>query len=221
MNEQQTDIEKVDLVTSNGEYISYAHIEDAKISLECLRTSLPNICRYNGAIPCHLLWHLALCVKIWETLHSKLYKYIPNDPKYIAACLALHDMHEVYVTDVVHGLKKYILDYVSIEKRFERHLFKTFGVPFPEASHDVHVVKIIDNIALLFEMEHFGHPGLSLACDRLCVAKELAYGQDSIIKDVRKKLVSEVLSMDADTAFSYILKAIDSYKESIKSPSVP
>ena len=164
-----------DSVTRNGQYIFFEDPSKTEIILDDLRFSTMNICRYNGHLPWRLVQHLALCVLLGSRYLDEGRYPIPIgqaakplnvDPKKAIQCLAAHDLPEVYVQDIVTGLKKLLPDYQKIETKWEQYICDYFNIPHFALNEDYrYFVKAVDMKALLCEMQLLNHPGYLLVLD--------------------------------------------------------
>jgi hypothetical protein len=158
-------VQGADSYTTNGDPIFYQEPSRTPLSLDYMKLCCSRIYRYNGGLEWRLIQHLALCSTLTE-------KALPSDIgplNYftIRAQAACHDLHEVYVGDVVTGLKRLLPNYMDIEMRFERHVHNFLNVPYPSPhSYNREQVKKIDIIALLLEMKHLNHAAFQFQMDR-------------------------------------------------------
>lgn len=136
----------VDMVTWSGHGVWYDRPELTPIDWNDIDKALPNICRYNGHLDVKLSTHLHLCGAIAEQFFEQ--------PK-LAAYAAAHDIHEIYMTDVVNGMKKHLPNYSPIEHQWEQHVHRQLGLPWDERPA---LVKEIDMVALCIEMDQLKHP---------------------------------------------------------------
>jgi hypothetical protein len=130
----------------------YLHPDRTHLVLEDFRSSLENICRYNGGIKWTLIRHLALGV----LLARDYYRTNPNLIS-IAGYYAAHDLHECIVGDVVSGMKKYLPNFQVIEDQWEIHVHNCIGLPIHECTNRKEV-KTLDLLALVTEMTMLNHP---------------------------------------------------------------
>jgi len=148
---------QIDMVTSQGHVVKFDEPNKTTFDLEDIRTQTKNICRYNGAIVWKLVQHLALCVKLTNI-------YFPELSSQCRAILAgyagVHDFHEVYVGDVVSGLKRYLSEYQKIEEAWENYTHNSIHLPLE--FKDCDRVKHIDIRALVIEMHQLEHPAAPL-----------------------------------------------------------
>lgn len=145
----------VDMITSQGHPVWFLEPEKTPVDVRDLKTHTRNMCRYSGALEWHLVKHLALCVKLAEDRYGRSSK-MPR----IAAYCAAHDLHEIYVTDVVSGLKKYLPEFRKIESSWEEYVHEEIGLPWDHRPS--REVKFIDERALVLEMTFLGHPAADL-----------------------------------------------------------
>lgn len=115
-----------------------------------LFTHASRICRFGGALPWTLLQHSALCVALG---------YRKRLPDPVVAAVAAHDLHEVYVGDVVAALKQVLPEYKArVETPWEAHVHRALRISWPLEVADKAAVKAIDIRALAVEMVVLGHP---------------------------------------------------------------
>ena len=168
----------VDMITTCGHVIDYSDFEKTTIDMEDIRISTTNLRRYNGGLDVTLLQHLVLCYLIAKNLLGTGEHKDILTPVYAAT----HDFHEIYVTDVTGGLKKYLTEYNTIEKGAEEHVHNMIGLPLRYKNFEE--VLWVDNRALVAEMSHHGHPGAAVCAER--------YGGP--MTDVERVLIRSVYS---------------------------
>lgn len=157
-----------DMITYNGHFIWYDKPELLKVDMLDIQQSLPNASRYNGQIKVNLLEHSLLCAELTMFLmrgtDCKQFKNISLEEQQIqAGYAAVHDIHEIYVTDLVHGMKKHVDAYRAIETAFEVETHKQIGLPFEMKNPQL--VKAADYACLVVEMSHHGHPAAQLCME--------------------------------------------------------
>jgi hypothetical protein len=135
--------------TASGAEIDYLRPELTKIVLEDCLLPLSRMGRYAGLIPVTVLEHLALCVE--------LAKYHSLDDVEVALCAA-HDLHEAIMVDLPTPLKALLPDYRAIEDRWEAHVHRQLGLPWPRSEKQVKRVHFIDARAAVVEMALYAHP---------------------------------------------------------------
>lgn len=156
--------EDFDAMTSKGHKIWFLHPERTPIDLRDLKKASSNVCRYNGHCVWKLIQHLALCTELAElATRSSIYD---GQREYLIAQCALHDIHEIYVGDVVSGLKKLLPQYKDIEILWETRVLDYFGLDLP-TGFTKGFVKEIDTRALCLEMTYLRHPGASRVIARI------------------------------------------------------
>lgn len=176
MNNQQC---LPDAITMSGQVIYFDTPSKTIISFYDIINSARNLCRYNGAIKCNLLTHLILCYYIAETPYiinkvnslfkmQKNYNEIKDLEKYLKFHAFAHDFHEIYVGDMVSGLKKYCQDFKLIEQAWENYILSEVKLLRSQKDKEIYqdlkpLLREIDLIALVNEMSYFKHPGLVVA----------------------------------------------------------
>lgn len=141
-----------DITTATGQPVWFTQPWRTQIVEDDLRIALGNARRYGGHYDVTILQHLALCVEL-----AQLEGYSPVE---VALC-AVHDMHEAYVTDVPGPMKRYLGDaWRDIESTWVQRLHEHFGLPYWRHQDRV---KRIDQLALIVEMFHKGHPLIDVA----------------------------------------------------------
>lgn len=146
-----------DMVTSTGKLIYFEDPSKTSLDLEDFRIPLANICRYNGHAQWTLLQHLALCVLLVPLWYGEA---SPGMRAEYRAALALHDLHEVFVGDMVTGLKRHCPEFVCVEWEWATHVAKELGLGSSlEEPLCQRVVKFIDHRALMVEMDWLKHGG--------------------------------------------------------------
>lgn len=179
-----------DSLTISGQPIQYLHPEGTRLKFRDVFPALSNICRYNGMVDWKLIKHLALCTELAE----HYYKDIPS----IIFYAAIHDFSEVYLGDVVAGLKKHLTDYKQIECLWETWVYNEFGVREPSEA-EYNAVKFIDLRALALEMSILQWPIES------SVLVNISGYQRT---ETESKLFKHVLQQDNASSWSTILGAI-------------
>lgn len=109
--------------------------------------------RYNGAPPVSVLAHSALVALLAERAGEGVFC--------VRDC-AVHDLHEVYVGEVVSGSKVYLRGFRDLESTWERTIRRAVGITMPLPPRDKAVVKHYDLRALVVEMTWCRHPALKL-----------------------------------------------------------
>jgi hypothetical protein len=150
-------LQPVDMITSKGHPVFFDDPKKTYIDIEDLRISTRNICRYNGGLEWHLVKHLALCVLNVETVYEEeRWPLDSRDIRIQKGFAAAHDLHEIYVGDMVNGLKKHLPHYKTIEHSWECYVHRSLGLAWEERNH--YVIKRVDCRALAMEMTYLGHP---------------------------------------------------------------
>lgn len=118
----------------SGHMFDFMDIENAFILIGDIAHALSHTCRYGGHCP--QFYSVAQ--------HSVLVSHLV--PREHAVHALLHDAAEAYLGDVVKPLKNLLPDYLGIERRLEREIFKRFYLPevIPECvkSADVHMLNV-------------------------------------------------------------------------------
>jgi 5'-deoxynucleotidase YfbR-like HD superfamily hydrolase len=196
-----------DAMTGRGFKIWFLRPELTPIDLEDIKYAANNICRYNGHCTWSLLQHLTLCTLLAQYHLSNDYARFPNKDsvpesvEYLVAQCACHDMHEIYVGDVITGLKKYLTEFKQIELLWETYVLSTFGLDLPMGATKW-FVKYIDNRALTLEMTGARH----LSAGRVT---EL-FGQP---EEAETEIYEFVRELDPHACWFIITKAIEAYQE--------
>ena len=144
-------VTKPDMTTQTGRFIYYNDPSQTVLTLEDFEAPLTNLRRYCGQVDWSLLRHLALCVLLTPS-------WFPDYSANHLAALALHDLHETIVGDMVTGLKKHCPEFVKIEDSWMRHVASQLGLSDLLADEEIQkVVKFIDYRALVVETWHTKH----------------------------------------------------------------
>lgn len=109
--------------------------------------------RYNGAPRVSVLAHSALVALLAERTGENIFC--------VRDCAA-HDLHEVYVGEVVTGMKPYLRGFKDLESVWEQRMRLAVGIGIPLSPHDKAKVKHYDLRALVVEMTWYKHPHLKL-----------------------------------------------------------
>jgi hypothetical protein len=145
--------------------------------------------RYAGQAPATtLLQHLHLCVLLARQRASLA----------LTAYAAAHDLHEVYVGDLIAPWKAAVPAIREIEARWEGHVHRALGLDWPHPPGIKRLVKEIDVRAVAIEATVGGHPHAEhhrYHCGGALTAIELRCGETA-------------LSTRADGAWHLVLQAI-------------
>ena len=136
------------MTTASGLVIDYLRPEDLEIRDEDVRDAATHICRYNGARQVQLIHHFALC-----TLLAQHEFAVPRT----IGLIAQHDFPEAILGDVVSGLKKLLVDYRTLEPRWEARFWDHYGYIPPNAA-EAALIRHIDLRALVVETHMTQHP---------------------------------------------------------------
>lgn len=199
---QKTPDHQIDMVTASGHVVNFGNPELTTVDPEDIRQHTRNICRYNGALRWPLVKHLALCAKLADNqtaAHMKRYNS-PEDPveRIIqAAFCASHDFHEIYCTDVVSGLKKYLPNYKEIEEIWEAYVHTQLGLPLEHANKKF--VRHVDLRALVIEMTCLDHPAADIVAHR--------YG--GLISGTENQVFKRINDMELDAAWKIVWQTFE------------
>ena len=160
-----TDLEQTrHFTTATGADVWFLHPERTPIRGYDLYIHSSRICRYGGAVEWTLLQHTALCVAL-----ARRGRIVAEIVPYVA----VHDLHEVYVGDVVAALKEVLPEYKArIETPWEARVHHALGLCFPLDRSMKGAVKRIDIRALAIEMIFCQHPRAGVMVDRFVAAGE-------------------------------------------------
>lgn len=185
-----------DYTTASGHRITFGDISTLVFDWNDVEIHTRNINRYNGAVEWKLIQHLALCVKLAQY-------YYPDDAL-IAAQVAVHDFHEIYVGDMVSGLKNYCPDFKDIELHWEYAVHKTLGIPMSNNGSTKH----IDLLALVLETYYTG------AVSHTAIRENLAKVQwDTDPKTLEHSLIyAETASLALEDCFNLVRHAVVRYQ---------
>lgn len=136
--------------THTGQPVWFTQPHRTPVVVEDLRAHSIRICRYGGARSWELVRHLALCIALAEMTGASRTQL---------AAVALHDLHEAYVGDVVSPLKQVLPGFCALEAEWEAHVHAAFGVPYPLPDDLAAFVKTIDLRALAVELHGLKHHG--------------------------------------------------------------
>ncbi len=161
------------MITARGHKIDFSRPDQLVMDFEDFRIHTSNTCRYNGALDWKLVRHLWLTGELLRMNYVDNKEYMSNykdvDPAELKAgfsdpLIALgyaHDLHEIYVGDMVSGLKKHCSEYCSVENIWETEILTRLGLHKTSVSLK-DLVKWADYRALYIEMESLGHPAAPL-----------------------------------------------------------
>lgn len=102
--------------TITGREIDLVAFRGSDIDLTDIAFALSNICRYNGHVK-----------RIYTVAEHSMNLANMVDPRYEAHAL-LHDAAEAYLGDLAAPVKNLLPEYQSIEDRFQRIIFRRFGL---------------------------------------------------------------------------------------------
>lgn len=130
---------KPHITTWSGREFNFLSPEPTDILIEDIAHALSLQCRFNGH-----------CTKFYSVAeHSvEVCKMVESmgEPVEVVMTALLHDAAEAYIGDIVSPVKKYLHDYVALERILEQAIANKFSLefPFPEAVHraDKEVLKI-------------------------------------------------------------------------------
>lgn len=186
-----------DMMKGSGEPVYYKDPTQTRILLEDLEVGTKNLCRYNGGIPWPLIKHLALCGELAEL-------YAPGDS--IAKCHAVsHDLHEIYVGDVIHGLKKHVPQYAEIEDSWEEYVHDYLGLPSLAMRNNA-LIGFIDRRALVLEMAFHGHKGLYIV--------EHKFGGEATA--LEGQVMTRVMTWTVDQCWNKVLAVLEASQNEMK-----
>jgi hypothetical protein len=156
--------EPADSTCASGEGVWYARPERTRIYGVDLFSGLSRIHRYHGQFgPWSVLDHLVLCRKLVQ-FHPTIAGLDHHQRARVVAAVVAHDMHEAYVLDVPTGMKRHLVGYAAMEDSWEAWVHRSIGLGAP-ADRDATaggrivsgIVNAVDWMALLTEMDAFGH----------------------------------------------------------------
>lgn len=189
-----------DMTTKSGVQVRFDDLENLEVRVEDIRFASENICRYCGHANWRLIKHHALVTELAIEYFIRGRIKDPKTPGYAS----IHDFHEVYVTDVPHGLKKYIPDYCAIEHRAETRIHKVLGLDILKKNTEE--VDFIDRRALVTEMALLGHPGYW--------ANALKYG--GRMEDFEEEIFYIVRDESTDKNWSRVMEIYNKTLELVK-----
>lgn len=124
--------------TYTGKYFYPSRVEDLEVDIIDIAHALSNVCRYNGHL--NNFYSVAQhCVIVSE--------HVPEE---LALTALLHDASEAYLPDMPGPIKRYLPDFIALEEKVERHIFKHFGIDYPLN----HIVKAVDVAVRGSEMKY-------------------------------------------------------------------
>lgn len=116
---------KTAINTASGDFFDYSNPEIHDFNIDDIATALSNLCRYGG--------HTSRFYSVAE--HSILVSLAV--PPEMALEGLMHDASEAYCVDVPSPLKRMLPEYIAIEDRVQKALFKFFNLQHP-FSPEVH-----------------------------------------------------------------------------------
>lgn len=153
----------VDMITAFGHVVDYKQPKHTIVDPEDLRIHTRNMCRYNGALDWKLVQHLSLCARLIEVMDEvdrvkfNISRVCLSQDHLIQQGYAVaHDLHEIYVGDVVSGLKKHLPEYRKIENIWEEFVHEQIRLLLAQKNNKL--IKHVDIRALVIEMTVLGHP---------------------------------------------------------------
>lgn len=175
----------------SGVIVYFDELEKLDVRIEDIKRGVTNICRYAGQLSWRLLWHLALCVELAK--HHLERGNIKN--KLTVPYVAMHDWHEVYVTDIPAGFKKYLSSYSELEYAAEKRVHEVFCFDIEDRPDEV---KCIDMRALVIEMTCLGHSAASICGER--------YGVEVTQEEI--EIFKRIQQMDDEEAWKVVLTPV-------------
>lgn len=174
--------------TYKGHLVDFNIPSNTTIDIDDIKFALSNIRRYNGHLDWPLLKHLVLCVCL-----AQYNDYTDEEVAYCAA----HDIHEIYVGDMVSTLKPFVPEFVRLEKNFEYHVHDFFNLDNWCLSENKCKTKWIDLRALCLEMTLF--PDNRFFALRIDLFPNLSFDEEEIqilhsIKRLSNEDAWEILS---------------------------
>lgn len=139
------------IMTVSGEPVWFLEPERSTIHWEDVSLYLTNLNRYNGGCRWSLAKHLVLCVRMVDLYWPG--EETPDKAQYKAKLrrwLAAHDIHEIYVGDMVSGLKMHMPEFKAVEKTWEQKVHAWLGLEMP-TDYDKLYVDTIDKDAVVLE----------------------------------------------------------------------
>lgn len=203
-----------DMTTACGQYVYYADPYKTKILLDDLAIHASNICRYNGAVNWKLIQHLALCIELGLDLqeHRATTRGIQRTAldQITLGYIALHDFHEIYVGDMVTGLKPHCGDYCLIENSWERWVHESVGLPKGHSVEDIGFVKMVDRAALCLEMYYLKHPAATITLNKYPEFIKMTTNPRII------DLIDSIASTSLKTNAAYVIETIQEAQDALK-----
>jgi hypothetical protein len=151
-----------DCVLGLGSIVVFTRPELTTIRRDEIKLHISNMCRYNGAVGVKLLDHECLVASLAGQFPQFRISYLAGfDPVLDDLVIqkgygAIHDDPEVYLGDVVTGLKRLLGDYKQLERIWEPYVHAQLGMPLQYRNDEF--VKALDTAALVLEMRAMKHP---------------------------------------------------------------
>jgi len=130
--------------TYTGQKFNFCELDPKTVNILDIAHALSMLVRFNG----HIIRHYSVAQHSWfaakvcmETTGDKRLSYIT----------LLHDISEVYLSDLCRPIKTVLPDYIEMENKLLLGLYNCFGVSEEEYKDTKEQVKTFDNIALITE----------------------------------------------------------------------
>lgn len=192
-----------DYTTASGHKIYFNDISTLVFDWDDIHIHTKNINRYNGGLNWKLIQHLALCVELVHSIYHENYE--------LAAQVAIHDFHEIYIGDMVSGLKKYCPGFQDIEERWEGAVYQALAIPKDDVN-----CKYIDLLALTLETHYLRSKVASE------IQKDLADNGYYYVptSNLNQKVFHTVSHMTLDECFYLVKSTVLKYQSMKKNASI-
>lgn len=174
-----------DMVTTRGHFIWFDKPELAYIDMQDVRLGLSNIRRYNGGLDWTLNKHVWLVADLMQNFVHPKGTEAKREIEVQCGFAVAHDFHEIYMTDVVNGLKKHLPAYANLEDNWEAHLHNQIGLVYDRKDHAL--VKKYDMLALCGEMRALGHPSADMCRQRFDFTPEETLYAANRVTDINRE----------------------------------
>lgn len=160
------------IILHSGTYFDLQDPERAAFSIEDIAHALGNLCRFTG--------HTDRFYSVAE--HSVLCSHMVPPEDALAALM--HDAAEAFIGDVSSPLKALLPDYAAVERRVERAVWASVGLPDDLPAS----VKVADRMALALEQ-------------RFCMGNRDQWGDVPVLADAVASPIRFLSPAEARAAF--------------------
>jgi len=152
--------------TFTGGYFYPQQPEQLVPDIRDIAHALSLVCRYNGhlkdfySVGQHSLIVEKHATQVMKDINPNIH---PSSLRLFSLQALLHDATEAYIPDMPSPIKQFLPDFKSMEKRLQKHLMKSFGLP--ENIHSI--IHSVDKYIRRDEIESMQNWDETFTSDRL------------------------------------------------------